>query len=305
MNIDWDDVRYLLAIQRSSTLERAARTLRTNATTVGRRLTQLEERLGARLFDRTSRGFVMTETARRVLPHAEQMERDAFALARLASSGDLRLSGVVHLTTTEAIATRFLMPHLPRLRERHPGLDLVVSCSERRLDLAKREADVALRLRRPDEPDVVARRLFRIELALYASPAYLARRGRPDDGATPWSEHDLVAFVEGRASRPENEWMARACPGARVVLRSNSVAALLDATAVGLGVGLLPRIAAEREPALVLLDTPEPPTSRHVWLTYHRDLEPNPRTRAVIDFLTETLSSPPRRGLDRVGDSEE
>ena len=291
--LDWDDLRYLLAIQRQGSLEKAARTLKTNATTVGRRLSQLEARLGAKLFDRTSRGLTMTETARRTLPHAEQMEQHAYALARVVASSDGRHEGVVHVTSTEAIATRFLMPHLPRLRSEHPGIDLVLTCAERRLDLGKREADIALRLTRPEEPDVVAKKLFRIEMSLYASASYVAKRGHPG-GADGFRSHDLVAFAEGRASRPENEWLARNCPGARVVFRTSSVAALCDAAQVGLGIGLLPSLVADREPSLVRLTTPEPPQPRHVWLAYHRDLAPSPRARAVIDFLVDALATPGR-----------
>lgn len=289
--LDWDDVRYLLAIQRQGSLERAARTLRTNATTVGRRLAQLERKLGAKLFDRTTRGLVMTDTGKRSMAHAEQMEQAAFALARVAATDDQRHEGVVHITTTEAIATRFLMPHLPQLRARHPGIDLVLTCAERRLDLSKREADIALRLTRPDEPDIVAKRLFRVELSLYAAAAYLAKRGRPSE-PDDWRDHDLLAFAEGRASRPENDWLSRNCPRGRVVFRSSSVAALYDAAQIGLGVGLLPALVAERDPALLRLATPEPPQPRHVWLAYHRDLAPSPRARAVIDFLIESLAAP-------------
>lgn len=286
--LEWDDVRHLLAVKRTGTLASAARTLKTNATTVGRRITQLEERLGVKLFDRTSHGWTPTEACLRLFPHAERMEQEALAIARVSAADDPRLSGTVHVTTTEAIAARYLMPHLPALRERHPGIDLVLSSTERRLDLGRREADVALRISRPVEPDLVARRILRIELALYASVDYLERRGRPAPGDS-FAGHDVVAFMEGRATRPENDWLAANCPEGRVVFRSNGVSVVVEAIREGLGLGLAPTVVGDREPALVRLETHDPPAPREVWLAYHRDIEPSPRVRAVIDFLGEAF----------------
>lgn len=286
--LDWDDVRHLLAVKRGGTLAAAARSIRTNATTVGRRITLLEERLGARLFDRTIHGWTPTEACERLFPHAERMEREALAIARITAADDPKLSGVVHITTTEAIATHYLMPHLPRLRAMHPGIDLVLSCSERRFDLGRREADVALRLARPLEPDLVTRRLMRVELAMHTSADYLERRGAPADGS--FEGHDIVAFMEAPATRPENDWLATNCPGARVVLRSNNVGTLVEAIRDGLGMGLVPRVIAERDPQFVPLDTPHPPPPREVWIAYHVDIEPSPRVRAVIDFLVDVFA---------------
>lgn len=286
--LDWDDVRHLLAVKRGGTLAAAARSLRTNATTVGRRITQLEERLGTKLFDRTNHGWTPTESCQRLFPHAERMEEEALAIARITAADDPNLSGGVHITTTEAIATHYLMPHLPRLRTLQPGIDLVLSCSERRFDLGRREADIALRLARPVEPDLVTRRLMRVELALHASADYLERRGVPTDGA--FAGHDVVAFIEARGSRPENEWLAANCVGARVVLRSNNVGTVVEAIRSGLGLGLVPSLVADRDPMLVRLETPRPPTPREVWVAYHRDIEPSPRVRAVIDFLVDAFA---------------
>ncbi|MBC7171173.1 MAG: LysR family transcriptional regulator [Polyangiaceae bacterium] len=287
--LDWDDVRHLLAVKRAGTLAAASRSLRTNATTVGRRITQLEERLSVRLFDRTSQGWIPTEACARLYPHAERMEQEALALERISAADDPSLKGSVHVTTTEAIATLYISPHIPTLRARHPSIDLVLSCAERRLDLGRRQADIALRLARPTEPDLVTKRLKRIELALYASVDYLGRHGVPAPGSD-FSGHDLVSFIEGRNTLPETNWVAKNCPAGRVVFRSNSVLTLLDSIREGLGCGLAPCVVADRDPCLVRLDTPQPPEPREVWVAYHRDIEPSPRVRAVIDFLIDAFS---------------
>lgn len=286
--LDWDDVRYLLAVKRKGTLAGAAPNLRTNATTVGRRITSLEERLAVRLFDRTSTGWTPTEACKRLLPHAERMELEALALERVSAASDTNLSGPVHVTTTEIVAASYLAPHLPRLRMLHPGIELIISCVERRLRLGRREADIALRIVRPTELDLIARCITRVDLALHAAPDYLERRGRPSAPAS-FAGHDVVAFMEGPGSEHENAWLTANCPGARVVLRTNSVATVVEAVREGLGLGLAPRRIGDRDPRLVRLDTPQPPAPREVWLAYHQDIEPSPRVRAVIDFLVDVL----------------
>jgi len=287
--LDWDDVRHLLAVKRGGTLAKAARSLRTNATTVGRRVTQLEERLGVKLFDRTSRGWTPTDACARLFPHAERMEQEALALERISAADDPHLDGSVHVTTSEPIATRYLMPRLGELRARHPGIDLVLSVAERRLDLGRREADIAIRIARPTEPDLVAKRLMHIDLALYASVDYLERRGRPSPTER-FRGHDVVSFPEGRPSLPETEWLARNCGEGRIVLKCNSVSTLVEAIREGLGVGLVPCVVGDRDSRLVRLDTPDPPESRDIWVAYHHDIEPSARVRAVIDFLVSAFA---------------
>lgn len=286
--LDWDDIRHLIAVHRAGTLTAAARSLKTNATTVGRRVTQLEETLGVRLFDRTSHGWTPTEACARLIPHAERMEEEALSLVRISAADDHGLAGVVHVTTSEPIATRYLMPHLPRFRASHPHIDLILSTSERRLDLGRREADIALRLVRPTEPDLVARRLMRVELALYASREYIEARGNPSEQGS-YEGHDAVTFMESRATRQENAWLEQNCKGARVVLRANSVTALVEAIREGLGIGLIPNVVGDRIAGLFRLEISHPPTPRELFLAYHRDIEPSPRVRAVIDFLTGAL----------------
>ncbi|MCA9575162.1 MAG: LysR family transcriptional regulator [Polyangiales bacterium] len=287
--LDWDDVRYLLAVTRRGTLAAAARSAKTNPTTVGRRVAQLEDKLGVRLFDRTARGWIPTEPCKRLLPHAERMELEALALARASAATDADLVGPVHMTTTGIVAARYLTPLLPRLRLRHPGIELRITCTERRLRLDRGEADLALRIARPEEPDVVARRVMRVPLALHGTSEYLERRGRPNPGSS-YADHDLVAFLEGPGSEPENAWLEQNCPDARVVLRTNSVAVCVEALREGLGLGLIPRLLGDRDPRLVRLDTYSPPAPREVWLVYHQDIEPSPRVRALIDFLVQHLA---------------
>jgi DNA-binding transcriptional LysR family regulator len=290
--LDWDDLRYFLAVHRAGTLARAAHALEINATTVGRRLTALEERVHARLFDRTPDGYVITAAGRGLLMRAERMEEEALALEREVLGADQRLAGTVRVTATEMIGTRFIMPQLPKLAARHPEIALDLECSNRYVSLTRREADIALRLARPREENVVTRRLADIPLALYASHAYLTARGTPADPERSLQGHSVLMFADERAFRLENAWLEPRTDGAQITLRSDSVSALYAATLVGTGIGLLPRAVADRDKGLVRLETVTSPEPRVIWQTVHEDLQKSARIRAVMDFLAEILGSP-------------
>jgi DNA-binding transcriptional LysR family regulator len=289
--IDWNDLRTFLAIYRSGTLAGAAALLRINPTTVGRRLTALEEQTGTRLFDRTPSGYVLSHPGRDLVPHAERMEREALAVERAISGADQRLSGVVRLSTTEMLGTRFLGPHLPRFHARHPEITLDLSCTLRSVSLGHREADIALRLSRPVEEDVVARRLASIHLALYASRAYIDRHGRPEDAGSSLRGHRVLMFAASRAFTLENMWLEPRLDGAAVVLRSDSVSSLYSAAVAGAGIALLPRTVADHEPQLVCLATDPAPVPREIWQGVHRDLLRSARVQAVLAFLAEVVAA--------------
>jgi DNA-binding transcriptional LysR family regulator len=291
--VDWDDLRYFLAIYRTGTLARAGSELGINATTVGRRLSALEDRVRARLFDRTPEGYAPTAAGRDLLPRAERMEAEALALEREVLGADQRLEGSVHVTATEMIATRFIMPHLPRFGALHPEIAIVLECSSRNVSLARREADVALRLARPREDNVVTLRLADIPLALYASPEYIAARGTPDDPERSLRGHDVLMYAPTRAFRLENAWFEARRDGARIALRSDSVSSIFAAALAGGGIALLPRAAADPESELVRIETRSAPEPRVIWQTVHQDLQKSARVRAVTAFLTDILARRP------------
>jgi DNA-binding transcriptional LysR family regulator len=289
--IDWNDLRYVLAIQRAGTLARAAAELGINATTVGRRLTSLEEQVAARLFDRTKDGYVLTHAGRDLLAHAERMEREVLAVEREVSGADRRAAGLVRLSTTEMLVTRFLGPYLPRFHARHPEVTLDVACTLRSVSLGRRDADVVLRLSRPREDDVVARRLATVPLSLYAAPAYVAEHGRPKRPDRSLRGHRVLMFAAVRAFAVENTWLEARLDGAQVVLRSDSVSSVYAAAVAGAGIALLPRRVADAEAGLVALETRSAPEPREIWQAVHRDLLRSARVKAVLDFLAEVVAA--------------
>jgi DNA-binding transcriptional LysR family regulator len=287
--VDWDDLRHFLAIHRRGTLSRAASELAMNATTVSRRLAALEERVHARLFDRTPEGYVLTAAGRDLLHRAERMEAEALAIEREVLGADQRLAGSVRVAATEMIGTRFIMPHLQQFRARQPEIAIELECSNRSVSLTRREADVALRLARPHEENVVTRRLAPIPLALYAAHAYLSAHGTPEHAERSLEGHELVLFAATRAFQVENAWFEPRLAGARIALRSDSVSAIFAAALAGAGIALLPCAAADREPGLVRIETATSPEPRVIWQTVHEDLQRSARVRAVLDFLAEVL----------------
>ena len=291
--MDWDDVRFFLAIVRSGTLAGAATSLGLDATTVGRRLARLEQAVDARLFDRTAKGYVPTAAGTRILPRAEAIEREIIAAMRDVEGEDQRLAGNVRLAATEMLSTRFIAPHLHRFNRRYPDIKLELACTNRDVDLGRREADIALRLARPHQDDVVVKRLFVIDLALYASHGYVEELGEPgSNGQDGFGGHRCVGFADTRAFRRENEWFDQFAPNAEVALRSDSVSSIMSATIAGVGIALLPCRVADAEPALRRIALPgaagapgQGPEPRVVWQAVHRDLMGAARIRAVLDFL--------------------
>ena len=281
--LDWENLRFFLALARGGSLSEAARSLRVDHTTVARRIARLEATLGAQLFDRGRRGYDLTAQAAGLVETAERIEAEVLALERQVAGRDMNLAGTVHLTTVESLATRFLIPALPEFRAAHPRIALHLVADTRVLNLTRREADLALRLSRPQDGGLVARRLSDIGYGLYAAERYLA--ARPLAGAIDLAQHDFVAYDEGLAHLPQERWLTQQVARPRYALRVNSAEALLAGARAGLGLVVLPGYMVAPQHALVRLAPPQPLPARALWLLVHGELRRAPRVRAVMDWL--------------------
>jgi DNA-binding transcriptional LysR family regulator len=285
-SLDWNDLRYFLAVCREGSLAGAARSLRVRHSTVGRRLEALETALAASLFTRTPNGFVLTDAGAGILPLAEEAERAVLAVERQVGGGDNRIEGVVRLTASEAFSG-FLVRKLGLLHERHPGLMVEILSGNRSLDLARGEADLALRIGATSQPDLICKRIGDAGWTVYAAASYLARRGTPpslDD----LSGHDVIGFDETMANVPGALWLAGHVGSAEVVLRGNSIVSVLNAAIIGMGLAVLPCFLADAETSLRRL-TPAVVGTREIWLVFHPDVARIARVRTVIDFVTEAI----------------
>ena len=283
---DWNDLRYLLAVAKAGSLTAAARELGVEHTTVGRRISALETALGTRLFVRGADGLTLTAPGREVLPLAEEMARQADAVERRVSGGDQRVEGTVRLTTSEAMSGYFVK-QLGALRERHPALTIDILSGNRAFDLMRGEADVAVRIREMDTPDLVVRRLASLGWSLYAPPAYLERKGTPKEPED-LAGHDIIDFDATLATSPGAQWLRANGKGANVVLRGNSIVAVLNAAIVGLGIAPLPCFIGDAESTLQRV-TSRCIGSTNVYMAVHPDLARVARVRAVMDFIVEAF----------------
>jgi DNA-binding transcriptional LysR family regulator len=279
--LDWEDVRYFIALTRHGTLAATARALRVNHATVSRRLASLETTLGRSLFDRRADGYALAAAGRAVLDETSVMDEAAGAVSRRLDSGT-EVSGLVRITIARVLADGFVVERLGGLLGRYPQLDLEIVAESRNLSLARREADLALRLGRPAEGELITRRIATLSYGLNASPAY---RDRVEAGESP----AIIGFDHDGDYIPEAAWANRVFAGRRVILRSNSQTSQSAGARGGYGVAVLPNLLARGSPDLVPLELGESPPSRELWLLMRPDVARVPRVRAVADYLIATF----------------
>jgi DNA-binding transcriptional LysR family regulator len=284
--VDWDDLRFFLALARRRTLSAAARELEVTQPTVGRRIAALERRLGVSLMTRRSDGFVLSLAGTQVLEHAERMEADALAVERRVSGRDEGVQGVVRVTASEWLVTNVLSPMLARLLARHSRLTVELVADTRHANLARREADIALRPTRFDQQSIVQRAVAKIGFGLYASRAYLDAHGSPRSGDG--DGHAVITMADdvGDVAR---EWLLCALPSATPVVRTNGRDAMVAVAVAGVGLACLSRIVGDRVAELHRVSLrPAPPTAT-LWMGMHRDARATPRVRAVAEHLAASL----------------
>jgi DNA-binding transcriptional LysR family regulator len=286
--LDWDDLRYFLAIARHGSLSAAAKELHVAQSTVGRRLASLEESLGVRLLNRTPDGYAPTLAGQNVREQAERLEAETLSLERNVSGRDTRLSGLVRVTCAETVASQILAPCLATLHTQHPDIMIELIPNPRELSLSMREADISVRLKRPDRHDLIVRRIGSVAFGLYASPDYLKRYSELNfDGGCPG--HHLITQLEDIQDATQTGWLADLAPRARVAVQTSSHEAAVSAAVHSGGLACLARFRADREGGLTRLSVPSPVPSAGIWLVVHRDNRQMPRIRIALTHITECV----------------
>jgi len=285
--MDWDDVRVFAAVARAHSLVAGARSAGVDRSTASRRIASLERALRARLFLRTRAGLRLSAAGERLLQHAERMAEEARALQTSASEAAAAVSGSVRIATTEVLATQLVRGGLLELRTRHPGLELELLGGNRVLDLARGEADLALRVSKVSEPSLRVRRLARLPFALFAAERYLARRGRPRSERE-LSGHAVLTYAGELSALPEAKWLASR-PGVEVVLRTSSMIALVAATVEGAGLTVLAGSVAERDHGLVRVFDIDTLPPRPLWLAMHPDAAARSAVRVVAERIATIM----------------
>jgi DNA-binding transcriptional LysR family regulator len=283
----WDDVRFFLAVTREGSLSAAARMLGVGHVTVARRIALLEKHLGVKLVNRTPDGFAVTEAGEAILRQSAAMEGAALDLERVAAGRDLLAAGTLRLTAPEALTRRIVVPAIAALRERHPHLQVDLLTSVRSLDIARREADLAVRFARPSNSDLVCRRLGEVGYSLYASRGYLTRHRAPLRGQG-LAGHDLITFT-GTPSATSPFFLGESLENARISVRCDNPLIQADAAINGIGIAELACFLGDDSPDLVRIWPAEQPIVRPVWLIVHQDLRRSARIKAVSAAIVDAF----------------
>ncbi|PCI34023.1 MAG: LysR family transcriptional regulator [Alphaproteobacteria bacterium] len=285
---DWNDLRFFLELSRRGRLVSAARKLHVDHTTVSRRIAALETELNVRLFDKSPRGYKLTDAGLRLLPHAEQMEARSNRLYQEISGKDARLSGTVRLAAPEGLSAHIIAHNMAQFRALHPDIELELMAESRRTSLSKREADIAITLARPDAGRVIAWKLCDYRLRLYGSQDYLDRH--PDiSSLEDLTDHDFISYIDDLIQLPELRFLDQIIKDPHVVFRSTNVLAQYNAALDGLGLSVVHCFMADQDDRLIPVLPKQIFIDREYWLVVHEDLRHVARVDAVCRFLTQLL----------------
>lgn len=278
--MNWDDLRFFVDLSETGSLSATARNLQVDHSTVSRRIAALEQALGLRLFDRLPQGYPLTAEGERLREQALRLRDEILAIERMAEGDRPGVSGTVRISAPPAFASFFLIPRLGDLRERYPGIRLELSGNLLSVNLTRREADIAIRMNRPEGASLVSKRLAASGYGLFASRTYAARHA-PADMA-------LLGYEENMDHVPQQIWLRQYAAGRPLVLRTSDLGALYHAVRAGLGAAILPFFLTAGDESLVCLHRDDVP-ARDIWLVAHNDVRRSPRVRAVMDGLTDII----------------
>jgi DNA-binding transcriptional LysR family regulator len=287
---DWNDLRYFLAVARTGSTIAAAKDLGVNQSTVQRRLAALEEAIGRELVERLPVGYRLTSFGEELRPHAEQVETAIACLDRKIASTDTAPTGTVRLTCPEGLGYRLIPRMLDVFHARYPAVRVDLIIADEYLDLAKGEADIALRAGESKDSALISRKFADTPWAIYASRSYVGRHGHIG-GARDLNRHAIIAFDGYLATIRISKWLQAAAPNASVTARCNQIIAMLLSVKSGVGVGPLPVHMGDLEDDLVRVVDPVPETLSGVYLLVHPDLRNVPRVRALYDFMVSEIES--------------
>ncbi len=275
--MNWDDLRFFLALSREGSVSGAGRALGVKHTTVARRIHAFEERLGTRLFDRLPDGYAMTQAAENLFEHALAMEALAQAVDRQVSGQDAELAGPLKLTVAHDVADLLIVPKLRAFTEAYPHIDLQLLTTTGLVDLAAREADIAVRLTAKPPDYLVGREVMRLRHGIYGTTRTLRKISDPVN----------VILFRSEADYPP--WVTENFPNARTVLRVDDVSSMAAATRNHFGLSKMPCYIGDSDAGLRRLEVPLKPSDWGVWILSHVDLRATARVRVCREFLLETI----------------
>ncbi len=282
--INWNDYHLILSIHRSKGLPGAAEHLGVTLSTVFRRLERMEDNLGVRLFDRNKGVYHPTDAGQRMVQAAERMEQEALAGDRAITGQDQQLQGSITITSTESISASFLARHIPAFQKQYPGLTVTIMSSDRKLSLADREADIALRPRRPKTDSLIGRKIGQSNWGIYAA-APIAGRYKKIRILSDLAGLDVIGWEGSPAAHDTMTWLASRIDPLNIIYKSNSLLTNASLAASGDALVPLPCRVGSFWPGLAPILSPLDDAMGELWLVMHQDLKRNARVRALADFI--------------------
>ena len=287
--MEWEDLRYFLAVARRQSLAAAARDLKVSQATVWRHVARLEQSLQVRLFAQRSTGYILSAAGEGLQESAQRVEAEIQAAKGRLSSNTAKLRGEVRLTTPELVAG-LLAANLQMLRMRHPELCVEMVTSTPTAALSRRETDIALRYEAAAHGSLVIEHRFAVGFGIYASPGYIRKHGRPT-AVDHFNGHALIGFDDSAGHVAPARWLRKGGQGARITFRSNSLQARFAAAKSGVGCALLPAMLGDGDPELVQVFSERAAGSLELYLFVNGRVTNSPNIAAVRSFIVSVLES--------------
>lgn len=287
--MDWNDLKFFLAVARSHTLTEASRVLRVSNSTIARRITALEQSVSSELFTKRNDGYFLTISGEAFFDRAEQAEAQLLWLERGGATPAEEYAGVVRLAVPELLGHHVIVPSLASFFEAYPSIQLELLADVRPMNLSKRQADLLIRLVRPSHGDYLVRRVGSVAMAVYGAPDYVAKHGSPETYSD-LTGHRLVGWDNDLGYLPFSRWLFDAIPNANITLRAHTMSAQLAAVQAGIGLAVLPVVVAKKFDLTRVLTT-DATFFSEIWLLQAADSKNIARVRALANYIGEALEA--------------
>ncbi|MEW9918908.1 LysR family transcriptional regulator [Marimonas sp. MJW-29] len=288
-NLDWSLLQSFAAVAEHGSLSAAARATQSSQPTLSRHITQLEEAIGTRLFERSKAGVALTERGSALYEQAAQMADAAARLAMTAHGPDNLLQGTVRITASQIVATYLLPDVLVELHDKFPAVEIELVASDDTNNLLRREADIALRMYRPTQNDMISRHIGNLDLGAYASRRYIEARGRPQ-GLEDLMQHDLIGYDRSPLIIDGMNALGFKADRCFFKFRCDDQVVCWQMARAGFGIGFNQKAIAERDGDMICVSGETPVGQLPVWLTAHPELRQSLRIRKIFDFLGKAVS---------------
>lgn len=284
MQMNWDDFQYFLALNRAGTLKQASRTLRVDQATVGRRIGMLEETLKTQLFEKSSDGYHLTVAGERIKPLILEVETALLSVERRIQGQDEKAEGILRVALPGALANHWLIPRMKPFQQKNPLVEVHFLTGGEVLNLSRREADLALRLVRPKQADLISKKMGVVELAVFGSKKLFQSEAIPKRPAD-LAYLPFIGLYANAMSAVERLLFKNLEENLNVTMKSAAWSSVYSAISSGLGIGILPTFMSEGKADLVRVNCVNSVPAT-LWLVVHPDLRKSGKVKAFSEFLT-------------------